>query len=445
VKQSPVCQAERLVDYRPRQVRFRWNSDAGAYRHNFERDLHGIAIWDAARDAADTVLEEVARGDNSLEVLQAYDISWSSRHIASNFNRIYGRDPSNPSSRHEKVGAGPFLYIVVEDHEPDYIVWQNISGKVEFTNRSIAHLKPRIRAITETETFRYNIHSSNSLVEFMSDAVLFLGLDIFREQLADGFPERGPAVSLEQDMAGAGGWNDLSEMFEVMRYACNAVVLRGYEELRGAGSAANFSVDEIDILCDDLGSLSGAACATPTSSDPSKSAFTTLICGRTVKLDVRSVGDGYQDARWQQQMLGTATWDEGGFPALEPVNYLFSLLCHAKVQKPTVKPLYQQVLPDLARQVGLPPDVAQQVTSDEVAARLLSGYLVANNYRIPVTTDRRVHRNRDFAARLGSLVDAGRVARPKKLIAHLRREVRRRAASIPWVRNAYRRLRSLGR
>lgn len=437
--------AERLIDFQPSRLQFRWDEDASAYRHNFERDLHGIAIWDAARDAADTVLEEVAREDNSLQVLQMYDIAWSSRHIASNFNRIYGRNPSNPSSRHEKVGTGPFLYIIVEDHEPDYIAWQNISGKVELTNQSIAHLKPRIRATTATEAFRYNIHSSNSLMEFMRDAVLFLGLDRFQEQLAGGFPERGPAMPLEQDMAGAGGWNNLSEMFEVMRYACNAVVLRGYEELRDAGRGESFSVDEIDIVCDDLGTLSGAACATPTNSDPSKSAFTTMVCGRTVKLDARSIGDGYYDARWQQQMLETATWDEGGFPALEPVNYLFSLLYHAKVQKPTVKPLYQQVLPDLAQQVGLPSDVAHQVASDEVAARLLSGYLQANNYRIPATRDRGVHRNRRFTARLSSFVDIDGAARPGISFARVRRAVRRRAASIPWLRATYRRVRSLRR
>jgi len=421
-----------LVDYRPSQVDYRWCKDAGAYRHNFVRDLQGIAIWQAARRNEEVVLKEISE---CFDVLQVYEITWSRDHVASNFNRIYGRDPSDPSSRHTKVGVGPFLYVIVEDRDPAYIAWQNISGKIELTNRSIAHLKPRIRSMAQTDEFAYNIHSSNSLTEFMRDAVLFLGVDRFSAELMAGFPMRHGHLALEQDMPGAGGWSSLDEMFQVMRYASNAVVLRGYEEIRNADEGA---VDEIDILCDDLGFLSGASCATPNNQDPTKSAFTTVVRDQRVKLDARCVGDGYYDARWQQGMLDTALWDEDGFPVLEPANYLFSLLYHAKVQKPEVKPIYRRVLPELASTIGLPAEIAREVASDDVAARLLRGYLEANGYQVPRTRDVGVYRNQKFAAHLGSRVEDRRRNGAGLVI----RKLRRRAARNRWMRRAYRSVRS---
>ena len=422
-----------LVDYRPSQLRYRWGSNAGAYRHNFARDLQGIAVWQAARHATDELIEEISA---SLNILQVYEIVWSAEHVASNFNRIYGHDPSDPSSRHEKVGSGPFLYIIAADEDADYVVWKNISGKVELTNRKIALLKPRLRSRVETADFRYNVHSSNSLAEFMRDAVLILGLERFREQLQAGFPGRETQVRLEQDMAGASGWCDLAELFGVMRYACNAVVLRGYEEFADLSAASD--VDEIDLLCDDLPTFSGTTCSTATSHDPSKSAFMTMVGGRRVKLDARSVGDGYYDARWQQRMLDSAEWDPVGIPVLEPANYVFSLLYHAKIQKPAVKPLYRRVLPERGYDIGLPPALASDITTDEVAARLLRGFLIANGYRISLPIDQGVHHNTSFSKRLKDLRDRGQ---PNGRAARPRRTLRRRAAAIPWLRSTYRAIR----
>lgn len=435
-------QGEKLVEFRPSRLRFGWEEREGAYRHNFERDLHGIVIWDAARNAADTILEMVARDRNPLQVLQMYDIAWSAKHVASNFNRIYGRNPSDPSSRHERVGSGSFLYTIVEDPNPDYIVWQNISGRIEFTNKSIARLKPHMRSITQTSHFRYNIHSSNSLIEFMRDAVLFLGLDRFQDELSRGFPHRHSAITLKQDMAGAGGWSNLAEMFGVMRYASNAVVLRGYEELRDAYLGEESQVDEIDILCDEIGSLSGAACASPISTNPRKSALETIICGERVKLDARSIGDGYYDARWQQNMLETAQWHEGGFPSLEPANYLFSLLYHSKMHKKKVKASYQQVLPGLAQQVGLPANLVQQASSDTVSARVLGGFMLANGYGLPTTRDHGVYHNKRFRAKLNAAVESDVGKGP---LIRLRRAVRWRAERMSWVRHAVRQMRIIWR
>ena len=424
-----------LVDYRPAAMDFRWSERTGTYRHNVDRDLHGIAIWESARPEADAVLEEISK---TFDVLQIYEIAWSTEHVASNFNRIYGRDPSGTSSRHSKVGAGPFLYVIAEDRDPDYVVWANISGKVEMTNRKIAHLKPRIRSMVETEAFPYNIHSSNSLTEFFRDAVLFLGIDIFNEALAAGFPKRHEVVALNQDMAGAGGWANLAEMFDVLRYACNVVVLRGYEEIVEANIVP---VDEIDVLCDDLAALSGATCGVPTNDDPTRSAYRVVVGGREIKLDARSVGDGYYDARWQQRMLDTAHWRDEGFPALEPLNYFFSLLYHAKIQKPTVKPLYEQILPKLATTIGIPERDRERVTLDPIATRLLSGFLRANSYSISTPTDRGVYHNEDFTALLHPLVaDLTRGTRPLAL------RLRRKVAKVPGVRRTYRVLKaSVGR
>jgi hypothetical protein len=285
----------------------------------------------------------------------------------------------------ENVGSGPFLFCAVRDDDPRYVFDRSVSGDIELVNAGVAAAKQELRDLIGG---KYLIHSSNSIREFFEQAVLLVGPrkleELLRIQRWDG-----KVHPLEQDLAGADGWVDFSELLSVLNLSSNYLVLRNFECLPENFFAAE---NDIDILCDRLPRLAAAANATKRGKPHKLSAYSVKVSGRDVSLDARYIGDGYYDALWQSSMLARKARHRTFFvPRAD--DHFFSLLYHAKIQKREVKTEYIPQLEELAHRIGMQWVGTDHIADDEKAAYLLLGYLRANGFGYCEPADRSVVRN----------------------------------------------------
>jgi len=367
--------------FSPSALTYAYDAARGTFAHQYDRDLQLVVLWSDARPHEAEVLEILRR---ELVVLAEIEVRWSPDEVVTNFERLYGQELWGTSPKPEQVGAGPFLLVVVEDPDPRYGYRSNVTGYVELTNLAVA----RAKAAAPSLVGGYRIHSSNNIREFFHDATLVLGEDRLRSVLAHTGDEPYREV-VSDDVVGSGGWRDLAELFGVLRLTSEYVVLRNAEDLPVALEEDR----EIDVLARDRTDLAAVAGARPLDPGGQGVQHGCLVAGEQVVLDVREVGDGYLDRRWQDDLLRRREWHAGCVAVPRVDDHFFSLLYHAKVQKPAVKPVYVPRLRALAREVGLPADVAERITDDDVAASVLDGFLSAHGYGLPRSEDAGVHRN----------------------------------------------------
>jgi hypothetical protein len=430
---APAAPARTVSAYDPAHLDYRWSHDVGAFVHQYDRDLQLLVIWSGGRAHEAAILDLVAA---SFTILAQIEVRWSPDKTVNDFERLYGQTLWGTSPKHEEVGDGPFLLLILEDTAPAYSYRSNVTGYVELTNVHVADVKAAARALTGG----YRIHSSNNIREFFRDATLILGPERLGAIIAQAAPATGTQV-LAEDVVGSHGWDSLDQVFRTLRWTSRYVVLRNFEDLPGAVEDDR----EIDVLCDDQTDLAAVLNATEVYPGPEGAAFRTVVAGEEVLFDTRYVGDGYLDTTWQREILARREWHGSLVAVPRHDDHLFSLLYHAKVQKPSVKPAYGPRLTTLALDVGLPEAVARTITDDAVAASQLDGYLAGHGFTVPLPLDPAVHRNDAFLARfrLTPLADPPlKVAREELWASAKRSRAARALGRSRVVRGAYHRLRS---
>ncbi|GAB6859013.1 RIO2 family protein [Microbacterium xylanilyticum] len=374
-----------VASFLPSVAGYRWDPNRHVFEHRYDRDLQLIAIWSRARVEEQRILDLVA---DEFQVLARYEVHWTPERVENNFERLYATGVGLGSFKGEDAGVGPFILVIAEDLDPVYQYRRNVSGFLEVTNVRVARVKRTARELVGG----YSVHSSNGLAEFFRDATLLLGpgrLDALLARDAPGTPP--PIEQLNADLVGADGWADFDEVVQVLRRTVEYVVLRNFDGLPGL-----LDTDpEIDVLARDQLDFAAVVNAAKVHPD-SGAAFRTTVGGRPVVFDVRWVGDGYLDARWQDRILAhrEVPQDAVARPRLD--DHFFSLLYHAKIQKPQVKPAYVKLLASLAGELDLPADLTDRVTEDGVAAAALDGYLSGSGFIVPQPDDEDVHRNAAF-------------------------------------------------
>jgi hypothetical protein len=371
-----------LDAYTPTALTFRRDPLTGAFVHQYDRDLQLLCVWGDAREHDDAIR---ALAEQTFDVVAEFEVTWSAEHVVTNFERLYAEHLHGTSDKHEEVGTGPFLLLVLEDRAPRYAYRRNVSGLVELTSVHMSALKAQARA----RAGGYRVHSSNGLQEFFRDATLLLGPDHVDAILAG---TAAPGRVQVGDPVGTGGWSDLAVVFRTLRRAVPYVVLRGFDDLPRIPEDR-----EVDVLGRrrlDLGALLGAR-----PDWPGGAAFRFDVDGERVTFDVRTVRDGYLDAAWQERILARRSWHDD-VPVPREDDLFFSLLYHAKIQKPSVKPAYVPQLLRLAKELDLPDELGTTLFDDDTAAAVLDGYLAAHGYGVPIPADPDVHRNDAVVARL---------------------------------------------
>ena len=156
------------------------------------------------------------------------------------------------------------------------------------------------------------------------------------------------------------GWNTIEEMLDALhKKGCSYVILRNYEEIDADNFYSSGHAD-IDFLTGNGKAFAGIIQARPRFGADDGIHYTVVIAGTEVVIDVRSVGDGYYDARWEKAILAGRTMVNGRFYAADPVNYYHSLAYHAILQKKALADDYLNRLNLMARSLNIPAAAEQQ-------------------------------------------------------------------------------------
>lgn len=128
-------------------------------------------------------------------------------------------------------------------------------------------------------------------------------------------------------------WNSIDEMFAVLeKETVEYIILRNYEEIAEENFYTSGHAD-IDFLTSNPRRFANLLHAVPRFQTDDRIHYVVNISGTNVVLDIRSVGDGYYDTRWQRSMLRDRINKDGRFYVMDEVNYYYSLIYHAVLQK----------------------------------------------------------------------------------------------------------------
>lgn len=129
------------------------------------------------------------------------------------------------------------------------------------------------------------------------------------------------------------GWNTIEDMFlRLNNKNWPYVILRNYEEIE-EGSFYSSEHPDIDFLTTDGRKFAQIIQAHPRFVKDDGIHYKVVIAGTEVMIDVRSVGDGYYDAKWEKNILSDRILKNNLFYIVDDMNYYYSLAYHAILQK----------------------------------------------------------------------------------------------------------------
>lgn len=159
------------------------------------------------------------------------------------------------------------------------------------------------------------------------------------------------------------------------------LILRNFENLLNEEIYVG-GHEDIDILCqssDEIIVILGAISNRP---KEDKTHYHIFINNNRVNLDLRSVGDGYYCTRWQEDMLHNRKVN-CGFYVMNEIDYFYSLIYHAIIQKRIFTEEYRQRLTDMSKKMGL----HQNEYTKEEFIKELEKFMKFNSYTFDYTRD----------------------------------------------------------
>ncbi len=355
--------------------------------HNLDADYACFAIWKNALPHLDKIREHLS---SRFEILFETKVIWSHEHLNDNIARIYEVPIYSNIPKKDrkcghvlKMGSNSFVLLILKDTSPSYTYAVSVSGKVEITNMNFVKSKYTFRDWAKQENgTNYAVHSTNNIFEFLYQAPLILGCELLQDLL------EGKKIKidvLEKDLEGANGWKNWKELFDVLKYSSNYLVLRNFEELPLKNSDA-----DIDFLTDNYQRMASIMAVEQSNNKPYKGVI--KVADKVVPVDIRFVGDKYYDATWQKDMLIRKSKNNNIYIPRKD-DYFFSLLYHCIIQKLSIKPKYKQVLSLLAEDLGF--DWFKNMEFSETKlSKVIGGYYSANNYYYEPPLDNFVLKNK---------------------------------------------------
>lgn len=331
---------------------------------------HLIIIWEKAREREKTLLKEVGK---RFKIVSTREVIWSKTHFAQNLSRFYGLKLPPGSGKEEHCGNGPFLCVILEDTAPQYKTHQTSKGP-QMVNTAMFTLKEELRRMTGGG---HRVHATNDPDEFIHDITLLFG---------PGYMNSGKTMRpYKSDVVGAGGWEGLREIFAVLNATTQYVVMRNFETLPEDTDENHSDIDLLVTSPEEVGLILNAQ---KVFSEEYRVHYKTrLKNGAEVFFDLRYIGDGYYDAKWQREMLNKRILNKRSIYTPDQHNHLFSLLYHALIHKDVFNEDYKNRLSKLAKKNGL----ALPISSPEQQyMTFLRDFLDRHKYKITVPDDRSV-------------------------------------------------------
>ena len=169
-------------------------------------------------------------------------------------------------------------------------------------------------------------------------------------------------------------WNNIDELFKKLHNNnCTYIILINYEEI----TEDNFYMvghADIDFLVDNSRKFAKIINAVPRFNEDDKIHYLIDILGHEVVIDVRQIGDGYYDTNWERTMIKDRFMFNNRFYINNTINYYYSLVYHAFLQKETISDDYLERLDAMAANLNIPAKGVNQHLEH------LENYMRLNNY-----------------------------------------------------------------
>lgn len=338
-------------------------------------ELHLFAIWPFARSHEDRILADIAE---HAQIVSTFVVDWPRRVSAEcGYRRFYGPLLPDAVGKAKRAGRGKFRLVIVRIANPRYD-WRLTQRGYELVNLDMFDMKWRYRGWVGGN---HRVHGTNSVEETRRDVMMLTGRSL------DAWAAGHVSASEVTVLPGEGGWNSLAEMFTFLNEAHPYVVLRNGEGLPDTFNPAH---DDIDLLVENA-----KACVSLLGARKVRggaAAHVVRVGGHDVKLDIRSVGDGYYDERWERAMLASRRLSPGKVFVLSDKLAFHSLVYHVFYHKRAIAKDYYAKLARLAAGLGLP--------EDNVLAwfEALDAFVWANGYAFATPKDTSVRLNEELVS-----------------------------------------------
>ena len=164
------------------------------------------------------------------------------------------------------------------------------------------------------------------------------------------------------------------------------LILRNYENLLNDEIYVS-GHEDIDLLCEkseDIVSVLNAEQSDfhKKSMVQDRTHYYIYIADKKVDLDLRHCGDGYYCEQWERDMLRTRV-SHNGFYVPNKVDYFYSLIYHAVLQKRVLTEEYKNRLCTMAKELQIPLDTKEEC----VFITELQNFMSKRGYNFTYTSD----------------------------------------------------------
>ncbi|ASR48621.1 hypothetical protein B4V02_18965 [Paenibacillus kribbensis] len=341
-------------------------------------ELHLFIIWEHATYCAQQIIEDLKV---KFTIKRVYQIYWNNSNFSKNLSRLYGQSLPPGCEKQIHCGMGPFILVIVQDENPVYAIRSTSKGMCN-VNINTFDAKSLYRTWTGGG---HRIHGTNTQIECDHDLTLFISCNA--KTFLSYFPGNWDGVihPLYQDLLGTNGWQDIQQLFTVLNWTTEYVVLRNFEclpnqyhlELHG----------DIDLLVKDAVEVSFITNATKVFLEEYRVHYQINIAGKTVLFDFRYIGDNYYCNDWEMSILRNKELSHKGFFIPNQEDYFFSLIYHAFIHKPTIAQDYIERLIAMANQLNIEHFSYQTLTNNKELKLFLDAYMSKKGYHYSVPND----------------------------------------------------------
>lgn len=354
---------------------------------SYESDIpeaHLFILWNNGQVLRDKIISSIS---SHFCIEHIIDVEWDAKLFDQNLRRFYGQNLPKNSNKCKECGIGPFTAIIVCDMHPVYAPRRTTSG-VHVVNINMFDEKEKIRKFAGSNI----LHSTNTVQEAEHDITLLFGMSS-KDLLSHNFSN----TVIKKNIVGSHGWTDIKTMLYVLNHTCKYVILRNFENYPESIKYGEHS--DIDILCDNYEIVKLILNSKNSTSQPGRVQQIVAIGDNYVNVDLRYVGDGYYDSKWEKDILSKRVYDDRGFYVPDTESYLFTLMYHALIQKNKIANDYASRITDLCKDIGL---TEINLCDEDSSLSILKNYMHDYSYQFVEPKDYTVGFNyRKINARAG--------------------------------------------
>jgi hypothetical protein len=322
-------------------------------------------IWQSGEEYIDDIIVDLQK---KFKILYAKSLFWDFEDVCINLNKLYphrkfeSNSPKVKEIGQNKEGVRLHIFIVVDD---------KIQMKNDI-NLNFQELKNSYR-----KKYRTNfIHSADNHIEAVDNIKKVLELDyvkiLKREEKYIVFDKKSFKILESKKIK----FNDIREVFELLnKNKIEYVVLRNWDDFDGNILSEEHS--DIDLLVMDYFKVISLLNAKKMKKEHYRVQHSVSINNLEIPFDLRYIGDDYYDKKWQIEIVKKRKKFKYFFIPDE-VNYYYSLLYHALIQKPFLSHDYRKKL--------------KKINSDKLPSiGRLKMFMRKNNYSFTRPLDRSVY------------------------------------------------------